>query len=212
MSGFYEYIYSQASNPRGIMGRFMARRLMPMGHKPMYKAAAPALDLKPDDDYLEIAFGAGLFIKKYASHVNSIAGLDYSKDMVKLASKVNRKLVKEGRADFRQGTASQLPWENNSFSAAAIMGAFEILPEPLKSLKELYRVLCPGGRLVVVLGGHTNDGYDHSKDIALGAKCYSADQMQSMFEDAGFKDITATPLETKHLNAHMGLLTVHGVK
>ena len=111
MCTFYEKMFSQASHPRGFWGRLLALRLMPMGHKPMYEEAAPSLNLKPEDDFLDIAFGSGIFIKNYASHVRSVAGLDLSEDMVRVAKKVNRKLVTEGRADFRQGDASHLPWE-----------------------------------------------------------------------------------------------------
>jgi ubiquinone/menaquinone biosynthesis C-methylase UbiE len=73
------------------------------------------LDLQPDDKYLEIGFGSGLFIKKHASHVSRIAGLDYSEDMVKLASSINKDLIKSGKAEFKQGNVSNLPWDDNEF-------------------------------------------------------------------------------------------------
>ena len=147
MGRFYERLCSQAACPRGFWGRLLARWLMPMGYRPLYESANTALNFKPEDDYPEVAFGPGVSIKKYASNASSVAGLDYSKDMVQMAARVNRKRADAGMADFRHDDASQLPWKDNKFSAAAVMGAFEVLPMPLKSIKELYRVLHPGGEI-----------------------------------------------------------------
>jgi cyclopropane fatty-acyl-phospholipid synthase-like methyltransferase len=82
---------SQAKKPTGFVGRFLARG-MAWGHRSFYKNAAKVLNLHPDDKLLEIGFGSGLFIKNYASHVSRIVGLDYSEDIVKLASSINKEL------------------------------------------------------------------------------------------------------------------------
>lgn len=99
---------SQAAKPTGFFGKLSARG-MALGHRNFYKNTAKVLDLAPDDAYLEIGFGSGLFIRKYASHAKSIAGIDRSGDMVKLASSINENLVKIGKAKFIQGDVSTLP-------------------------------------------------------------------------------------------------------
>ena len=81
---------------------------MALGHRSFYKNTAKALDLHSDDKYLEIGFGSGFFIKKYASHVSTIAGLDYSEDMVELANSINKSLIKSGKAEFKQGNVSKI--------------------------------------------------------------------------------------------------------
>jgi len=110
---------SQAAKPTGFWGR-IAARLMAYGHRPVYKNMATILNLQPEDDLLEIGFGSGIFLKSYASHVCSIAGLEYSEDMVKLASRYNRKRIEAGTAELRHGDAAQLPWEDEKFSAVAV--------------------------------------------------------------------------------------------
>jgi len=126
---------SQAAKPTGFFGKISARR-MALGHRGFYKNTAKILNLTPDDTYLEIGFGSGLFIKKYASHARTIVGLDYSEDMVKLASNINENLVKSGKAEFIQGNVSALPWNDNEFSAVVGIETFFFWTEPEKSLKE----------------------------------------------------------------------------
>jgi ubiquinone/menaquinone biosynthesis C-methylase UbiE len=183
---------SQFAKPTGLFGRILARG-MAWGHRDFYKNTAKVLSLKHDDKYLEIGFGSGLFIKKYASHVKKIAGLDYSEDMVNLASSINENLIKSGKAEFRQGNVSSLPWENDEFSAVAGIETFFYWPEPVASLKEIYRVLAPGGRLVIEMAYNRDDGLDHAKHIEkLNLHLYSADEMAEMFEESEFSDIVTT--------------------
>jgi ubiquinone/menaquinone biosynthesis C-methylase UbiE len=182
MSGF--------KKPAGFFGRLLARG-MAWGHRDFYINTAKVLDLKNDDNYLEIGFGSGLFIKKYAHHVEKIAGIDYSEDMVNLANNINKDLVRSGKAELKKGDATSLPWENNEFSAVAGIETFYFLPEPKASLKEIYRVLAPGGRLVIEMAYNKDDGLDHTKDIKkMNLSLYSSDEVSNMLKETGFTDIT----------------------
>ena len=181
---------SQAAKPTGFFGKLLARG-MALGHRGFYKNTAKVLDLTSDDAYLEIGFGSGLFIKKYASHVRRIAGLDYSEDMVKLASNINEDVVKSGKAEFKQGDVSALPWKENEFSAVAGIETFFFWPKPLSSLKEISRVLIPGGRLVLEMAYNKDDGKDHTKQVEKhNLKLYSGEEMKTLLEESGFSEIS----------------------
>jgi ubiquinone/menaquinone biosynthesis C-methylase UbiE len=181
---------SRAAKPTGFFGKLSARG-MALGHRGFYKNTAKILNLTPDDAYLEIGFGSGLFIKKYASHVKRIAGLDYSEDMVKLASNINEDIVKSGKAEFKQGNVSTLPWNVNEFSAVAGIETFFFWPEPQSSLKEIFRVLIPGGRLVLEMAYNKDDGRDHTKQVEKhNLKLYSGEEMKTLLEESGFSEIS----------------------
>jgi len=178
--------------PRGLAGR-ITLIFMNIGHKSIYKNVAKILELQPEDDLLEVACGNGYFLEKYASHVHSIAGLDLSELMVKMATKRNKDRVAAGTAEFVHGDASQLPWEDNRLSVATTMGSLTIFPKPLESLKEMYRVLRPGGRVVVSMEWNAEDGLDHAKEVKeYGMWMWTGDDVKAMLKEAGFTEISTT--------------------
>ena len=180
---------SQVAKPTGFFGKILARG-MAWGHRGFYENTAKVLDLQNDDTYLEIGFGSGLFIKKYASHVSRIAGLDYSEDMVKLASSINEDLIKSGKAEFRHGNVSNIPWGDCEFSVVVGIETFFFLSDPAISLKEIFRVLVPGGRLVLEMSYNKDDGRDHTKQIKkYGLKLYSVKEIEKLLIESGFSEI-----------------------
>ena len=180
----------QVNLPRGLMGR-ITFIFMNLGHKSIYENVVKVLELKTEDDLLEVGCGNGHFLKKYASHVNSIAGLDISELSVKLATGKNKGRIASGTAEFVQGDASQLPWEDNKFSVVTSMASFAGFPKSVESLKEMYRVLRPGGRAVISIEWNAEDGKDHSKEISkYGYHIWSEDEVRNMFSEAGFSDVT----------------------
>ena len=180
---------SQVSKPTGFFGKLLARG-MAWGHRSFYKNTAKILDLRNDDKYLEIGFGSGLFIKKYASHVSHVAGLDCSKDMVKLARSINRDLIESGKAEFIQGDVSTLPWKDNEFSVVAGIETFFFWSEPKAALAEICRVLVLGGRLVIEMAYNKDDGRDHAKQVEKYAlKLYSGEEMVRLLKESGFSEV-----------------------
>lgn len=93
---------------------------------------------------LEIAPGPGYFCIELAKLGNyQITGLDISKTFVKIAQK---NAAEAGLAiDFREGNASAMPFQENTFDFTFCQAAFKNFSEPIKAIAEMYRVLRPGG-------------------------------------------------------------------
>ena len=185
---------TQFELPRGFVGRILLMS-MNLGHKSIYKNMAKSLELRGEDDLLEVACGNGYFIKNYALNVHSVAGLDLSELCIKLATKKNKERIIAGSAEFVLGEATRLPWEDNKFSVATSMSSFLLFSKPmaLESLKEMCRVLRPRGRVVICIELNAEDGKDHSKDIKrYGIKLWTEDDVRDVLKEAGFSEIVIT--------------------
>jgi SAM-dependent methyltransferase len=195
--------------PRGFVGR-VTLMFMNRGHKAIYENVAEILKLQPEDELLEVACGNGYFLRKYASHVHSIACIDLSELAVKLAINKNKERVAAGTAEFLRGEASQLPWEDGKFSVATCMGSFPGFSKPLDSLKEIYRVLRPSGRAVISIEWNAEDGKDHSKEVEKhGYQIWNETEVRKMFKDVGFADISITYAKGLMMPK---MMIAHGVK
>lgn len=97
-----------------------------------------------DKDVLEIATGPGLLAKHVAFSAKSMIATDYSDGMIKEAKKGDY----PDNLIFEIADAQNLQYRENSFDAVIIANALHIVPDPVKALKEIDRVLKPGGILV----------------------------------------------------------------
>ncbi len=141
--------------PKGVMGR-IAGEVMVRQHRPETSWTIRLLDIQPADTVLEVGFGAGQGIKLAAEQVNGgrIIGIDLSEQMVRVATKRNASAVREGRVALSQGNITALPFEDQRFDKIMTIHTLYFWLEshdPSQALSELYRVLKPGGRLVITL-------------------------------------------------------------
>jgi ubiquinone/menaquinone biosynthesis C-methylase UbiE len=160
---------------------------MAEGHAGIYKLVARLLMLGPSDYYLEIGCGSGMFIKRHAADARHVTGIDYSEDMVALSARINADRVKAGTATFVPGEVSALPWTEETFDAVASIETFFFWPDPPRDLKNIYRVIRPGGRIVISMGWTKDDGLDHTDNIEkYGIKIYSEFGMRQLLIDNDF--------------------------
>jgi amino acid adenylation domain-containing protein len=106
-------------------------------------------ELPPGSAILDVAPGPGYLcieLAKFGSY--AVSGLDVSHTLVEIASK---NAAKAGVAvDFRQGSASSMPFADNTFDFLHCSGAFKQFGQPVGAFQEMYRVLKPGGRGVII--------------------------------------------------------------
>ena len=116
-------------------------------HKLMASQLAPKIPV--GSSVLEIAPGPGYFCIELAKLGKyKITGMDISKSFVEIAT---RNAAEAGvKVNFRQGNASNMPFESGSFDFTFCQAAFKNFSEPVKAITEMYRVLRPGGKVVIV--------------------------------------------------------------
>jgi ubiquinone/menaquinone biosynthesis C-methylase UbiE len=106
-------------------------------------------ELSPRSSVLEVAPGPGYFAVELAKlGACEITGLDISQTFVEIARK-NAADAKV-QVQFRQGNASRMPFQNAEFDYILCRAAFKNFTEPVKAIEEMYRVLKPGGRALII--------------------------------------------------------------
>lgn len=108
------------------------------------------LELKSSSNVLDIACGSGgpsLFIARtFGCHVT---GVDINEKAIATADKMRRDQKLDSRVRFMKSDAgTTLQFENETFDAITCTDAINHIPDRLGFLKESYRILRPGGRLL----------------------------------------------------------------
>lgn len=117
--------------------------------------------LRPGDRVLDVACGTGLISFRVAEAVGeqgAVVGTDISGEMVEAARNAARLGI--GNATFERSDAEDLPFADVTFDAAVCGLGLMYVPDPLRALCEMRRVLRPGGRAAAaVWGARRNCGW-----------------------------------------------------
>lgn len=105
--------------------------------------------LRPMADWrvLDAGCGDGRFAASIAKHVAIVIGIDASDEMLRAAG--NRPGGAGLAIDLACADVSTLPFASDSFDAVTAVTVLCLMPDPVAALKELARVVRPGGRVVV---------------------------------------------------------------
>lgn len=193
--------------PRGPIG-WVGARVVPFVAPRLYEVMADALDLQPDDDLLDVGCGSAVLLDDRAAHVRYVAGLDASQIQVGMARRRLRERIAGGTAEIVLGDAAALPWRDGRFSAVTSLNCLKFVPDPDKALREMCRVLRPGGRVALGSGPSLMDPAKSGRIDALGMRQWSADDSRQMLAEAGFAELSVRQLPLKYLRLQL----VRGVK
>lgn len=105
---------------------------------------------RPGEHVLDVACGTGIVARRITPLVapsRMVAGIDFNPNMVRVARQAAER---EGlRIAFREGRAEHLPFGNASFDLVTCQFGLMLFDEPSLALREIRRILRPGGRLVL---------------------------------------------------------------
>ncbi len=158
--------------------------------------------MKPGDMVLETACGTGLITLQAASIVEpggKIVATDLSAGMLKLAEK---RAHQEGvnNVSFHRMDAEKLDLDENQFDGSLCGLGLMYVPDPVQALKEMFRVMKPGGVSVsAVWGERKNCGWAEifpivdrrvASDVCpLFFQQGTKDTLQKTFQEAGFQEV-----------------------
>jgi ubiquinone/menaquinone biosynthesis C-methylase UbiE len=145
-----EFVARQSACPSGLLGRLIGQ-VMERETAAVNGAAVELLELRPTDHVLEVGFGHGATIARVAAAVSGglVAGVDPSEEMCRMAARRNRSAIEAGRVELRRATAEALPYPDAAFDKVLAVHTVYFWASLGLPLREIARVLKPGGRLVL---------------------------------------------------------------
>jgi ubiquinone/menaquinone biosynthesis C-methylase UbiE len=151
--------------------------------------------IKPGDSVLDVGCGTGevTLLAKTRAKDGKVYGIDPAPEMISVArSKAARKKLD---IDFRLGVIESLPFSDSSIDVVTSSLMMHHLPDDLKvrGLAEIYRVLKPGGRLLIADFMRPTGSFLNHLFIAFtrhqGLKS-GIEDLQRLLKEAGFSQIT----------------------
>jgi ubiquinone/menaquinone biosynthesis C-methylase UbiE len=181
------YLDGQRRRPTGLLGRWIGQQ-MAQQHQPENRWTLQWLDLRPTDRILEIGFGPGFAIQEAAKVAGFVAGIDFSKTMVSAASKRNANAIRNGKVEIQYGDAARLPFEDRTFDKAFSIHSIYFWPDPVAALREMGRVLKPGGIAILTILPKERWN-EENPDAPVGtSECtpYFGEELRDFLAQAGF--------------------------
>jgi len=131
----------------GFIARWYARNTAGRDHRK--SAELVTGQVAGGGSILEVAPGPGyLAIELAKLGTYRVFGLDISQSFVQMAT---ARAQDAGVAvEFRHGDAAQMPFPPNSFDFIVCQAAFKNFSEPVQALREMHRVLKPGGKALIL--------------------------------------------------------------
>jgi demethylmenaquinone methyltransferase/2-methoxy-6-polyprenyl-1,4-benzoquinol methylase len=179
------------------------------------------LAVKPGERILDLAAGTGDSSRGFLRQGATVVGLDLSQNMLAIAK------TKLAGMPFTavQGSAYDMPFPDAAFDGLTCAFGIRNMPETAQALGEIYRVLKPGGRIVILEFSMPTGGFRpiyrlYLKTIIPAVSCFLSDRsayeylgdsiekfyspaaFRTLLEDGGFTSIRQIPLSLGTVYAH----------
>lgn len=179
--------------PAGWPGK-LSLWLMNRRHSAVTDWGLAHVQIAPAFTMLDVGCGGGRTIDKLAAAAGAgrVSGIDISGQSVAVARKTNARWIAAGRVDIQQAAVSKLPFTDAQFDLVTAVETHYYWPDPVADMREILRVLKPGGRLCLIAEVYKGESLDALLVPAMkliGARYLTVDQHRELLVAAGFTEI-----------------------
>jgi Methylase involved in ubiquinone/menaquinone biosynthesis len=168
------------------------------------------LHLIPRMVIADLGAGEGTVSQLLARRAERVIAVDNSEKMVAFGSELARR---HGvmNLEYRQGDLEALPIEDESVDLAFFSQSLHHAQHPANAVGEAYRILRPGGRIVVLdlVKHHFEEARELYADLWLG---FSEVEVQNFLQSAGFRNVVTSVVHREPEAPHFETLLAVGEK
>lgn len=206
-------------------------------HKAWRKFTMRKMDVQPGSTALDVCCGTADWTISLAeaSGTGAITGLDFSRNMLEYGQHKVEKLGYDKQIRLVQGNAMELPFEDDTFDYATIGFALRNVPDLVQVLKEMQRVVKPGGlvvslelskptwqpfkslyyfyfqRILPLIGKLVAKRYEQYKWLPESLIHFpDHKQLAGIFREIGLRDVSVNPLFFGVAALHIGIKEKRG--
>ena len=164
---------------------------MEKGHRPVGEQAIELMNIPADARVLDVGCGSGWATRLMAEEASSgrVVGIDIADEMIKLARETSTSFR---NVEFQVASAEKLPFNDSEFTHAFSMESLYYYADMLAALREIKRVLKPGGLFVTVVDLYQENAPSGQwiDQLKVPVQFLSTAEYRSLFERAGFVNVS----------------------
>ncbi len=179
-------IAAQLRKPSGKTALEVAGR-MNQSNEALYDFTLGQMDIANGQVIMEIGYGNGRFFEKIHAKGQNIQvyGLDHSPEMFAEAKKINRKKLDAGGLGLYLGSSESIPLASEIVDQVFCINVVYFWEAPSDHLREIHRVLKPGGRLYVAI--RSRETLEKMPWTRHGFKSYTVEEWKKVLENNKFQ-------------------------
>ena len=159
---------------------------MEQDHLPITLPVLSKMRLAASDNVLDVGCGSGWLSRRIGKTVSEgrLVGMDISDEMIRIA---RRNSADQHNLMFMVGEVAEIPWQPDFFSHVISVESAYYWPNPAAGIKEIFRVLQPGGSAWMLINYYRDNPHAHQwgAQLAVPTHLLSAEQWSELFRQAG---------------------------
>jgi SAM-dependent methyltransferase len=191
------WFLSQCRKPSGPLGRRVVAA-MNVTHSALTDWGLTHAAVRMTDAILDIGCGGGRTVQKLAAlaRAGRVTGIDYSEASVQASKALNADAMAQGRVTIESGSVAALPFPDCTFDVATAVETHYYWPALDASVREVLRVLKPGGTLTIIAETHRAGWFLGAHGVImkllLRAAFLTRAEHEALLAKAGYVDVVSS--------------------